>query len=236
MPPYMSPTSMSTFELSPRSLSASISSKLRTPVSSLHRPQKVPPPTLVPLTRLKLFSPSTRRMETPDPMFTRRYGYSGSAAFAADGDLGGATAAAGDGGGGPARCATNSFLPLKYVNASSRIARSRKFAPRTTLLISSSFCRVSPSLSASLAANLCAPPPVALSTAFEPPGALCSPAASMNSMASSSCVVSNLVKRRRPPKKESPLRRRSCCGAAAGGAGGAPWPPPPALPPPPGRK
>jgi len=61
--------------LSPRMESSSISSKARTRVSRRQRPQKVPPPRLLPLTRWLDASLSTFRMLTPDPMFTSRYGY-----------------------------------------------------------------------------------------------------------------------------------------------------------------
>jgi hypothetical protein len=55
-------------------LSVSMSSKSRRPVSRRHRPQNVPPPTLLPLTRLNWPSPgpSTRMMLTPLPMLTSR--------------------------------------------------------------------------------------------------------------------------------------------------------------------
>lgn len=61
-----------TLLLSPRMLSSSISSKLLHLVSSLHRPQKVPPPRLLPLTLSYCPSPSTLSRETPDPMLTSR--------------------------------------------------------------------------------------------------------------------------------------------------------------------
>jgi hypothetical protein len=63
-----------TFALLPCMLSSSISSKSLRPVSSRHRPQKVPPPTLLPLTRVCWPSPgpSTRMIDTPLPMLTNR--------------------------------------------------------------------------------------------------------------------------------------------------------------------
>lgn len=58
--------------LLPRMLSSSISSKPRTRVSSLHKPQKVPPPRLLPLMRSYCPLPLTLIMLTPDPMLTSR--------------------------------------------------------------------------------------------------------------------------------------------------------------------
>lgn len=67
-----------TCELLPCMLSSSISSKSLRPVSSRHKPQNVPPPTLLPDTRQYCPSPgpSTRMMDTPLPMLTSRYGNS----------------------------------------------------------------------------------------------------------------------------------------------------------------
>ena len=61
-----------TLALSPRMLSSSISSNPRHRVSKRHRPQKVPPPRLLPLTRSYWPSPATWSMLTPEPMLTRR--------------------------------------------------------------------------------------------------------------------------------------------------------------------
>ena len=63
-----------TLALSPLALSSSISSKERQPVSSLHKPQNVPPPKLLPLTLSNFPSPSTRMILIPEPILTSRYG------------------------------------------------------------------------------------------------------------------------------------------------------------------
>lgn len=63
-----------TLLLSPRMDSSSISSKFFVRVSRRQRPQKVPPPRLLPETRSLALSLSTFSMLTPEPMFTSRYG------------------------------------------------------------------------------------------------------------------------------------------------------------------
>jgi len=48
------------------------------PVSMRARPNMVPPPSAVPLTRSKVSGPSTLMMLTPLPMLTMRNGYDGN--------------------------------------------------------------------------------------------------------------------------------------------------------------
>mmetsp|Transcript_9362 Transcript_9362/g.38400 ORF Transcript_9362/g.38400 Transcript_9362/m.38400 type:complete len:232 (-) Transcript_9362:314-1009(-) len=197
----MSPTIMSTLVLSPLRLSSSISSNVSQPVSRRHRPQNAPPPSVEPLTRWLLPGPSTRTMLTPDPILTRRYGNS------APGDPGGAS--------WYSRTYWRPSL-LRYVNASSRTARSRKFAPATRHSISSSLLMSSPRRCSKRLVNLCAPPPVALIATRAPGPPSASPSAprddsrwrpllSMKSKHSSIFAVSKRTKCMRPMDAASAL-------------------------------
>eukprot|EP01139_Manchomonas_bermudensis_P002120 Amastigsp_a3757_4.p3 type:complete len:145 gc:universal Amastigsp_a3757_4:930-496(-) len=137
----MSFTVMLTPVTSPLLASASAASKLDTPVSALQSPRKVAPPSAVPVMREYCVGESTRRTETPEPMFTRMKGNnppgSGASGTRRVGRL--SSSSSRNSGGGSLSDASST------QNASSSTCVSRNVMPRTSEVISSTLCSATPS-------------------------------------------------------------------------------------------
>mmetsp|Transcript_20178 Transcript_20178/g.51520 ORF Transcript_20178/g.51520 Transcript_20178/m.51520 type:complete len:207 (+) Transcript_20178:1815-2435(+) len=198
----MSPTSMSTFRLSPLSAIPSSSSKLDAEVSRRPRPQKVAPPKLVPDTLSYVPSPTTLTRETPLPTLTSKYGYMSFLSSPIDGRAGSVSKST----------STGCFSIFSTQNMDSGISVIKKVAPFTAADISSMRTTSTPSLSSTILPSLYAPPPVSATfPSLSPPAPAFTLArlCEMISHTRSTSWLSHLTKFSLPPPSESAFTKGS---------------------------